>query len=100
MNNNSITFSSTECYDCAKKLQDSAIKLEQILNGDIKDLMEKAMIAYQSEGSAEIKKVYTSVQAKFGDFINSVSSCSTYLKEKVAPSYEAIERKVQQNVNI
>ena len=97
---NGITFTSQDCRDCAARLKTSSSKLNTILTGDIARLMQSVKQNYQSEGASDIYRAYDSVAKKFNDFVTSVNNCATYLNDTVAPSYEAIEKKVQQNVQM
>ena len=46
---------------------------------------------YDSETASELYAAFDKMKAKFPDFIKSVTDCSNYLSNTVAPAYEKVE---------
>ncbi len=86
-----MTFSSQGCKQAANDLLQNAKELDRILNTDLDSEINKVRNAYESETATEIYNAYAKMKNSFPDFIDSVTNCSKYLSETVAPAYEKIE---------
>lgn len=86
-----MTFSSQGCNQAADELEKSANKIDNILNTELVGVITKVKNAYQSETAEQIYDAFKNMQDKFPEFIQSVTDCSKYLRETVAPAYETVE---------
>ena len=86
-----MTFSSQGCRAAANDLTKSANTLDTLLNSDLAGIINKVRGAYESETADELYAAFEKMKAKFPDFIKSVTDCSNYLSNTVAPAYEKVE---------
>lgn len=86
-----MTFSSVGCRDAANDLTKAANTLDTILNSDLTGIINKVKDVYDSETASELYAAFDKMKAKFPDFIKSVTDCSNYLSNTVAPAYEKVE---------
>ena len=86
-----MTFSSQGCRQAASDLTKSANTLDSLLNSDLTGIIGKVKNAYSSETASELYAAFDKMKAKFPDFIKSVTDCSNYLTNTVAPAYEKVE---------
>ena len=86
-----MTFSSQGCRTAAANLTKSANTLDSLLNSDLTGIINKVKNAYESETASELYAAFDKMKAKFPDFIKSVTDCSNYLSNTVAPAYEKVE---------
>lgn len=86
-----MTFSSQGCRTAANDLTKSANAIDGLLNNDFTGVINKVKNAYDSETAQELYAAFDQMKAKFPDFIKSVTDCSNYLSNTVAPAYEKIE---------
>ena len=87
-----MTFSSQGCRSAAAELKQSATTLETILNTDLTAIITNVKKVYTSETASELYAAFDKMKAKFPDFIKSVTDCSNYLNNTVAPAYEKVEK--------
>lgn len=86
-----MTFSSQGCRAAANDLTKSANTLDQLLNSDLTNVINRVRGLYQSETANELYAAFDKMKAKFPEFIKSITDCSNYLSNTVAPAYEKIE---------
>ena len=86
-----MTFSSQGCRAAASDLTKSANTLDSLLNSDLTGVINKVKTVYDSETASELYAAFDKMKAKFPDFIQSVTDCSNYLSNTVAPAYEKVE---------
>lgn len=86
-----MTFSSQGCRTAANDLNSSAKNLDNILNTELTGIIGKVRGIYSSETADQLYAAFDQVKAKFPDFIKSVTDCSKYLNDTVAPAYEKVE---------
>ena len=86
-----MTFSSQGCRSAASDLTKSANTLDSLLNSDLTGVINKVKNVYDSETASELYAAFDKMKAKFPDFIKSVTDCSNYLSNTVAPAYEKVE---------
>lgn len=86
-----MTFSSQGCRAAANDLTKAANSLNTILNSDLTGVISKVKNVYDSETADELYAAFDKMKAKFPDFIKSVTNCSKYLNDTVAPAYEKVE---------
>ena len=86
-----MTFSSQGCRAAAQDLNSSARTLDTLLNSDLSGVINKVKNVYDSETASELYAAFDKMKAKFPDFIKSVTDCSNYLANTVAPAYEKVE---------
>lgn len=86
-----MTFSSQGCRAAAQDLNKAASTLDSILNSDLTGVISKVKNVYDSETASELYAAFDKMKAKFPDFIKSVTDCSNYLNNTVAPAYEKVE---------
>ena len=86
-----MTFSSVGCRQAASDLNKSANTLDTLLNSNLTAIISKVKTVYDSETASELYAAFDKMKAKFPDFIKSVSDCSNYLSNTVAPAYEKVE---------
>ncbi len=86
-----MTFSSQGCRQAANDLTKSANTLDSLLNGDLTGIIGRVKNIYSSETASELYAAFDKMKAKFPDFIKSVTDCSNYLTNTVAPAYEKVE---------
>lgn len=86
-----MTFSSQGCRSAANELTKSAKALDTLLNSDLTGVINKVKNVYDSETASELYAAFDKMKAKFPDFIKSVTDCSNYLSNTVAPAYEKLE---------
>lgn len=86
-----MTFSSQGCRTAANDLTKSANTLDQLLNSDLTNVINRVRGLYQSETANELYAAFDKTKAKFPEFIKSITDCSNYLSNTVAPAYEKIE---------
>ena len=86
-----MTFSSQGCRAAASDLTKSANTLDTLLNSDLTGIINKDKNVYDSETASELYAAFDKMKAKFPDFIKSVTDCSNYLSNTVAPAYEKVE---------
>ena len=86
-----MTFSSQGCRAAANDLNKSANTLESLLNSDLKIVIDNVKKVYDSEAASDLYDAFDKMKAKFPDFIKSVTDCSNYLNNTVAPAYEKVE---------
>lgn len=86
-----MTFSSQGCRAAANELNKSATNLDTILNSELAGIINKLKTVYDSETASELYATFDRMKAKFPDFIKSVTNCSNYLSNTVAPAYEKVE---------
>ena len=86
-----MTFSSQGCRAAASDLTKAANSLNTILNSDLTGVISKVKNVYDSETADELYAAFDKMKAKFPDFIKSVTNCSKYLNDTVAPAYEKVE---------
>ncbi len=86
-----MTFSSQGCRAAASDLTKSANTLDQLLNSDLTSVINRVRGLYQSETADELYAAFDKMKAKFPEFIKSVTDCSNYLSNTVAPAYEKVE---------
>lgn len=86
-----MTFSSQGCRSAAQDLNKAASTLDSILNSDLTGVISKVKNVYDSETASELYAAFDKMKAKFPDFIKSVTDCSNYLNNTVAPAYEKVE---------
>ena len=86
-----MTFSSQGCRAAASDLTKSANTLDSLLNSDLTGVINKVKNVYDSETASELYAAFDKMKAKFPDFIKSVTDCSNYLNNTVAPAYEKVE---------
>lgn len=86
-----MTFSSQGCRTAANDLTKSANTLDQLLNSDLTNVINRVRGLYQSETANELYAAFDKMKAKFPEFIKSITDCSNYLSNTVAPAYEKIE---------
>ena len=86
-----MTFSSQGCRAAANDLTKAANSLNTILNSDLTGVIAKVKNVYDSETADELYAEFDKMKARFPDFIKSVTNCSKYLNDTVAPAYEKVE---------
>ena len=86
-----MTFSSKGCREAANDLTKAASALDQILNQDLTSTIGSVKRVYDSETASQLYAAFDKMKAKFPDFIKSVTDCSNYLNNTVAPAYEKLE---------
>jgi len=86
-----MTFSSKGCREAANDLNKAANQLNTILNSDLTGIIARVKNVYDSETADELYAAFDKMKAKFPDFIKSVTNCSKYLNDTVAPAYEKVE---------
>lgn len=86
-----MTFSSQGCRAAANDLNKAANTLDTLLNNDLTGVINKVKNVYESETASELYAAFDKMKAKFPDFIKSVTDCSNYLSNTVAPAYEKVE---------
>ena len=86
-----MTFSSEGCKQAANDLNQTAKNLDVLLHEEFEAVMQKVKAAYESETADELYRAYDKVKEKFPEFIDSVTNCSKYLSDTVAPAYEKVE---------
>ncbi len=86
-----MTFSSQGCRQAANDLNKSANTLDSLLNGDLTNIISRVKNIYDSETASELYAAFDKMKSKFPDFIKSVTDCSNYLTNTVAPAYEKVE---------
>ena len=86
-----MTFSSQGCRQAAADLNKSANTLDIILNSELTGIISRVKDAYNSETAEELYAAFDRMKSKFPDFISSVTDCSRYLTDTVAPAYEKLE---------
>ena len=86
-----MTFSSQGCRSAANDLTKSANTLDTLLNSDLTGVINRVKNVYDSETASELYAAFDKMKAKFPDFIKSVTDCSNYLSNTVAPAYEKVE---------
>ena len=86
-----MTFSSQGCRAAASDLSKSANTLDSLLNSDLTGVINKVKNVYDSETASELYAAFDKMKSKFPDFIKSVTDCSNYLSNTVAPAYEKVE---------
>ena len=86
-----MTFSSQGCRAAASDLTKSANTLDTLLNSDLTGIINKVKNVYDSETASELYAAFDKMKAKIPDFIKSVTDCSNYLNNTVAPAYEKVE---------
>jgi len=87
-----MTFNSQGCRVAAQDLTKAARNLDMLLNSELTSVINKVKSAYDSETASELYAAFDKMKAKFPDFIQSVSECSNYLENVVAPAYETLEK--------
>lgn len=93
-----MTFSSQGCREAANNLNTSANNLDSLLNSELSDIIEKVKTVYDSESAQELYDAFAKMKAKFPEFIKSVTDCSDYLTNKVAPAYEKLESTISSKI--
>ncbi len=93
-----MTFSSQGCREAANNLNTSARNLDSLLNSELSGIIEKVKTVYDSEAAQELYDAFAKMKAKFPEFIKSVTDCSDYLTNKVAPAYEKLESTVSSKI--
>lgn len=86
-----MTFSSQGCRAAANDLTSSSNTLDTLLNSELTGIIGKVRGVYESETANELYAAFDKMKAKFPDFIKSVTDCSNYLENTVAPAYEKVE---------
>lgn len=86
-----MTFSSQGCRAAAEDLTRSSNTLDRILNTDLTGVIDRVKNVYDSETASELYAAFDQMKAKFPEFIQSVTDCSNYLSNTVAPAYEKVE---------
>ena len=86
-----MTFSSQGCRVAANDLMKSANAIDALLNSDLTSVINRVKTVYSSETADELYAAFDRMKAKFPDFIQSVTDCSNYLSNTVAPAYEKVE---------
>ena len=86
-----MTFSSQGCRTAANDLTRAANTLDTLLNSDLSGVINRVKTVYDSETASELYAAFDKMKAKFPDFIKSVTDCSNYLSNTVAPAYEKVE---------
>ena len=86
-----MTFSSQGCRAAAGELKQSATALDTLLNTNLTGIINNVKKVYNSETASELYTAFEKMKAKFPDFIKSVTDCSNYLNNTVAPAYEKVE---------
>lgn len=86
-----MTFSSQGCRMAAEDLTRASNTLDRILNTDLTGVIDRVKNVYDSETASELYAAFEQMKAKFPDFIQSVTDCSNYLSNTVAPAYEKVE---------
>lgn len=86
-----MTFSSQGCRAAANDLMKSSNTLDSLLNSDLAGIINNVKKVYSSETASELYAAFDKMKAKFPDFIKSVTDCSNYLNNTVAPAYEKVE---------
>lgn len=87
-----MTFSSQGCRTAANDLTKSANQLNTILNSDLTNTISKVKAIYNSETAEQLYDAFEKMKDRFPDFIKSVTDCSKYLNDVVAPAYEDLEK--------
>lgn len=95
-----MTFSSVGCRSAAADLSRSATTLDTLLNTDLTNVINKVKSAYDSETASELYAAFDKMKAKFPEFIKSVTDCSNYLENVVAPAYETLERTASSKIGM
>ena len=86
-----MTFSSQGCRAAAEDLTRASNTLDRILNTDLTGVIDRVKNVYDSETASELYAAFDQMKAKFPEFIQSVTDCSNYLNNTVAPAYEKVE---------
>lgn len=86
-----MTFSSEGCMAAANDLMQASNKLDVILSTDITNAINNVRGIYQSDTAEQLYAAFDKVKDKFPEFIQSVSDCSKYLSDTVAPAYKKVE---------
>ena len=86
-----VKFNSQGCRTAASDLTKSADRLDTLLNSELDHVITILKQSYQSETADKLYEAYEKMKAKFPDFIQSITDCSNYLSNTVAPAYEKIE---------
>lgn len=86
-----MTFSSQGCRAAAEDLTRASNTLDRILNTDLTGVIDRVKNVYDSETASELYAAFDQMKAKFPEFIQSVTDCSNYLSNTVAPAYEKVE---------
>lgn len=86
-----MTFNSAGCREAATNLSKSAQTLDTILNTDLTAIINNVKKNYDSETAQELYAAFDKMKARFPEFIKSVTDCSNYLSNTVAPAYEKLE---------
>lgn len=94
-----FTFTSEGARRAATNLDDSANKIEELLDR-LDNLTRRVKDNYDSETSQEILDSLEKLKNKGPDFKNAVSNCSHYLRDTVAPSYEKVETEAESKVTV
>ena len=93
-----MTFSSQGCRAAANDLNQSSRTLDSLLNNDLAGVINKVKNVYDSETASELYAAFDKMKAKFPDFIQSITACSNYLANTVAPAYEEVEAKASSKI--
>ena len=86
-----MTFSSQGCKVAANDLNKAANTLDTLLNSDLTGVINKVKTVYDSETASQLYAAFEKMKARFPDFVKSVTDCSNYLSNTVAPAYEKLE---------
>ena len=97
--NKAMTFSSQGCTDAANDLNKAANTLDTILNQELVSIINKVKPMYNSETAEQLYAAFDKMKAKFPEFIQSVTECSKYLSDTVAPEYERLESAAASKIN-
>ncbi len=92
-----FTFTSDGARKAATNLDDSANKIEELLDR-LDNLTRRVKDNYDSEASQEILNSLEKLKSKGPEFKEAVSNCSHYLRDTVAPSYEKVENEAELRV--
>ena len=93
-----IIWNAIGCRNVSAQLDSSANKLRDLLERELEASVNKDRNAYDSAAATKIFDALKQLQSKGPDFIESVTRCSKYLSDKVAPAYEEAERKAANRV--
>ena len=89
---------SEECTSAAQSLENSAKKIEELVNTFDEEL-QSVQLNYESQASSDIAESYNKVKEFIPEFKAAISECSKYLINTVAPAYQKVEQDAQSKVN-
>lgn len=88
-----------EINNIANQLKSKATEMNTLLNNQIKQQMNKIGTdgVWSGDAAMQVKAEFDALSGRFGDFVEAVTSCSTYLN-KMVENYQSVDTAINKAI--